>query len=658
MNRIQIFSIEVQDYRQYIGKQRIPLETNGKGNINVVEGENGSGKSNLLNAITFCLYDTEDHLEEAKEEGLNVYPYANREVLEDLDEGDEINGHVEVRFGQDSPEYRFRRTFTTVKKGENEFSDASGDLVLQKKEGTDWEIKDDPKTYRNQIIPTYVREYYLFDGELLDTFFDENYAERVKKGIIDVSHIDLLDRAERHQKSVRDALQDEDEFSGKEDEIRRKLKKKRSELEDLEDERDDIKDNLKETKRLIREKEKKLEGSDDKYIRNLQDQRKNAKERLGDLQDREDKLKAKSGDVLADAAPIVYCREALDYTLEEIKGLHEKGEIPPRIQEVLLRELLQEDRCICGDEPLDEEQEKSLNQLLEEVVEKLDEDGNLEAKSEIPRILDYGADQVEEVLALRQEIRGVGNKIENTETEINEIKEELKEYNTSDEEIDVDAIEEQLADLEDREEELQGQKEEILKKIGLKEEERDERDDELTEELSKKEKHQELVNKLEFLEDSIDNVTEVRETVLSEIRDEAEEKVEEYFNQLIWKDEEYEIKLEDDYTIQVLDEFGMDKIGSLSAGETQVLALSFMSALTSISGFEAPIVIDTPLGRISGEPRNRIAENIPNYIDNTQLTFLMTDSEYTTQVESRMKDSIANEFVLDANGLRTEAVRR
>jgi len=176
--------------------------------------------------------------------------------------------------------------------------------------------------------------------------------------------------------------------------------------------------------------------------------------------------------------------------------------------------------------------------------------------------------------------------------------------------------------------------------------------------LSKKEKHKELVAKPEFLEDAIYNVVQIRETVLGEIRDEAESKVEQYFNQLIWKDEEYEIKLEEDYTIRVYDEFGMDKIGSLSAGEKQVLALSFMSALTSISGFEAPIVIDTPLGRISGEPRNRIAQNLPEYIEDTQLTFLMTDSEYTTQVASRLKDDISNEYELQADGLRTEVIRQ
>lgn len=653
MSRIQIHSVKLENYRQYNGTQEVPLNTADGRNINVIEGENGSGKSNFLNAITFCLYDREEHLEDTREEGLNLYPLGNRETLEDLDEGDEVNGYVEVRLGRDKPEYRFRREFTTVKKGDNEFSDASGDLTLQRLEATDWEIKDDPHAHLNQILPIDVRDYFLFDGERLDTFFEEKYSEKVRTGIIDVSHIDLLNRAEDHLETVRDQLQEQDEFSGREDEIREELKTRKSKLDDLEDKLDNIQGNLEKTRKNIRQKEKKLEDSEDKYVRSKQKQRKNAEDRLKNLRDQRSNLKDKSGDVLSDAAAVVYCYDALGYTLDKITELYEKGKIPPRIQDYFIRELIERGTCICG-EDITEEHEHHLDQLLDEVSESLDKDDNLEAKSQIPQILDYGTDRVKELLELRQQISQLDTQIEDTETEINEIKEELQGYDTSDEEIDVDAIESQLDELKDREKKLDRQKTQMVKDIAVKEEEVDEKDEELREELSKKDKHKELVAKLDFLNDAIDNVIEIRETVLGEIRDEGEDKVEKYFNQLIWKDEQYEIKLEDDYSIRVLDEFGMDKIGSLSAGEKQVLALSFMSALTSISGFEAPIVIDTPLGRISGEPRNRIAQNLPDYIEDTQLTFLMTDSEYTIQVESRLKDHISNEYELEAEGLKTQ----
>lgn len=657
MTNLQIHSIELKNYRQFRGRQSIDLSMNGNRNINVIEGENGSGKSNLLNAVTFCLYDKEEHLEESKEEGLSLYPYGNRDELERLDVGDELNGYVEVRFGRKSPEYRFRREFTTVKKGDNEFADASGDLTLQRKEGADWVIKDNPNAHLNQILPVEVRDYYLFDGERLDTFFEEEYAEKVKKGIIDVSHIDLLKRADKHLDRVRDQIQDKDDFSGKEDELQEELNQKKNDLEQLKQKKEEIASNLAKTRDLIEEKEEKLGESDDKYVRMKEQQRSEKKERLRDLRKKREDLQDKAGSVLSEAIPIIYCNDALDFTLEQINELHEKGKLPPRIQDYFIKELLDEGECICG-EPIEEEHEHELRELLKEVEQGIDEDENLEGKSEIPRIQELGTEKVKRLLELRQQIRETEDEIETVEEEINEIKEKLKQYDTSDDDIDIGAIEDQLEDLEDREEELEQRKEDIVKKVGAKEGEVEQKKEELTNELKKKEKHQELVKKLEFLDQSITHVNDIQETVLAEIRTQAQEKTEEYFNQLIWKDEDYEVVLEEDYTIKVLDEFGMDKIGSLSAGEKQVLALSFMSALTSISGFEAPIVIDTPLGRISSEPRKRIAENIPDYIDNTQLTFLMTDSEYTTQVESRMKDSISNEYLLNNTGLKTEITKR
>ena len=91
---------------------------------------------------------------------------------------------------------------------------------------------------------------------------------------------------------------------------------------------------------------------------------------------------------------------------------------------------------------------------------------------------------------------------------------------------------------------------------------------------------------------------------------------------------------------------GLPSLGTLSAGERQVLALAFMAALGTISGFDAPVVIDTPIGRISGEPRQNIAESLPNYLSNTQVTLFMTDTEYTEPVQLRLNSRIGKEYKL------------
>ena len=86
-------------------------------------------------------------------------------------------------------------------------------------------------------------------------------------------------------------------------------------------------------------------------------------------------------------------------------------------------------------------------------------------------------------------------------------------------------------------------------------------------------------------------------------------------------------------------------MGGFSAGERQALALSFMAALNYVSGFKAPLVIDTPLGRIDeGKPKWQIAENLPRYLEQRQVIMLVTGSEYTDEVRKRLINRVGKEY--------------
>jgi len=91
----------------------------------------------------------------------------------------------------------------------------------------------------------------------------------------------------------------------------------------------------------------------------------------------------------------------------------------------------------------------------------------------------------------------------------------------------------------------------------------------------------------------------------------------------------------------------MEGIGTLSAGERQVLALSFMAALNSVSGFDVPIIIDTPLGRISKEPKKSIARNLPKYLKGEQVTLLVTEEEYTPEVRASLSGRVGKSYVIE-----------
>ncbi len=71
-----------------------------------------------------------------------------------------------------------------------------------------------------------------------------------------------------------------------------------------------------------------------------------------------------------------------------------------------------------------------------------------------------------------------------------------------------------------------------------------------------------------------------------------------------------------------------------------------MTALNSLSGFELPLVIDTPLGRLSSKIRDNLAEFLPEYTNNKQVTLIVTDTEYAGYFKEKIKDSVGEEYKL------------
>ena len=645
MTNLQFLSITLNDYRQYKGEQKINLQIRNDRHINVIEGQNGAGKSNILNSITLCFYGTEEHLKDEKEGGLETFPLVNRDRLEELDEDETATGYVEIELGEKEPEYVFKREFTTVKTSSG-FSSTIGDLRLQRRVNRDWKPVDNPHTYLNEILPTRVHEYFLFDGERLHEFFEEGYPERVQTAILDVSHIELLNRSLDHlEKMDTEIGRKASNFEGEAKRLKNQLDEKKQEREQKKERKQELEANIAEAESKITGIDNKLRDSSDAAVREKQERRKYLNDRLDQLEDEIDDLKEETTEEMVQAAPIIYNLKALEYTHEQFAELAQTGQLPPKIQDWFVQELLEKGECICGANlDSDEEKRQHLAELEQEMSLVMQE--NLEGKAEIPRIIDDGQDSLRRIIENRKKISERQTELDNVDVELRDISNELKNYDLP-EDVDVSSLESQRSEIEDRITEMSQEIGRVDQQIETLTEKIDDLDEKWRDEAAKEDKHRKLMKKLDFVEGASEEISEIKQTILAQIRENTEENMNQYFNDLIWKDEDYTVELGDNYTVSVYGKHGDNKIGSLSAGEKQVLALSFMSALTKISGFNAPIVIDTPLGRISSKPKKRIAQNLPTYLKDTQITFLMTDEEYTDDVRARLQNSVANEYQLE-----------
>lgn len=113
-----------------------------------------------------------------------------------------------------------------------------------------------------------------------------------------------------------------------------------------------------------------------------------------------------------------------------------------------------------------------------------------------------------------------------------------------------------------------------------------------------------------------------------------------------------------DFVIRIYNDKGAEiKLKDRSAGEKQIIALSFIWALTKTAGLSLPFVIDTPLGRLDSIHRNHIIRHYFNALSE-QVIILSTDTEVNREYVDFVKNYMIRgyELVYDST-IKSTAIR-
>jgi DNA sulfur modification protein DndD len=102
-----------------------------------------------------------------------------------------------------------------------------------------------------------------------------------------------------------------------------------------------------------------------------------------------------------------------------------------------------------------------------------------------------------------------------------------------------------------------------------------------------------------------------------------------------------------DYRLSLFDHSGNQiPTHQLSAGERQLLAVSILWGLSRASGRSLPAIIDTPLGRLDGQHRNKLVKNYFPKASN-QVILLSTDQEIDEDLYGKIKRVTSREYLIE-----------
>lgn len=146
--------------------------------------------------------------------------------------------------------------------------------------------------------------------------------------------------------------------------------------------------------------------------------------------------------------------------------------------------------------------------------------------------------------------------------------------------------------------------------------------------------HEDIRKQIDVIDMLYSNLKNIKSSIMDDMKREIENITWSYFDRMIWKKNTFgKIVISDNYDITVYNQDGTEMTGSLGATEQMALAYAFTLAIHKASGKNCPLVIDSPLGRVSDTNRENMAEALKEVSKNKQIIMLFTPDEYSEEVK-------------------------
>jgi DNA sulfur modification protein DndD len=635
---MRLLSLEISDFRAFHGLQRIEFAAEDAKRVTVFHGENGAGKTNLLNAVHWCM--TGQFTPRFQEKRLLVNKEAFRSGRREC--------HVELLF-QDEQErggvqYRVRRSATN--------EGQTGLEVYQIERGNSRPIPNGESLLR-MLMPDGLISWFFFDAEAIGSLELSGSLE-FKRDLRKTLGFDLVDTL----------LED---LEGVQSKLRREVANQTNdkELIVLQNEMDNIDLVLpgqRESAAALQAQLKQIEFSYEDVRSRLEKlplaepierQRQGVERAVLRLEHERKELKTKVSQLIGQAAPALLLQPLTSVLEGKLEQEEVRGKLPAPYSDQLVRDIETSQVCICG-RPVTEGSPEAhqihellrfastsaLNQRLSEVryairdIERQSETFPVEIAStrnrisEVDQELGRHEQELKELTKKLSDIKGYGGEIQKLEGERDRLKKERNNVT-----LQAGSMLQQIEQNVRRHKDLKARFEAAERKL--------------------------VVGKRLKLE--FDKVTKLMEYIRRSLREQELQaltilaiELNSVLKRYLTK--HYSAKINTDtYAVQLVDQ--ENKTVGHSTGEGQVLKFAFIATVVALAARKtqqkiqwmseptiAPLVLDAPFSALDPEYQGSVARNLATQA--TQLVLMISSAAWGEKVAAALEPVVGKRYLI------------
>jgi DNA sulfur modification protein DndD len=653
---LHFLSMTLSNFGPYKGTQTIDFSN--RSGVTIFWGDNGRGKTTLLNAFRYALFGTIQ-----RRNGV-LRSLRDMENIEGRDEG-HYGFSVVLKMDNDGTIYELTRQYRPLKEVTVPNSDDDYEKVMFLKKDGSFLSPNDTEHILNIIMPEQVSRFFLFDGELLQEYEEllENETstgDRIKEAIEKILGVPVLTNG---LVDVRECLENYDKLKSKAAQKDTKTRQFGLQLAAVDDE-------ITEHSKLIESQKAKLsdlykekmtltqKSEETEQVRGWITSRDNARRLLQQRKDSLSQVRQNLCTITKDAWKGMLAERiqlVADELSQQIAALEKRKQNKVVAEKFIIeiKKACQDHKCpVCEQEISDEyigileerirKSESEFSGLSEDDKEKL---LSLQGKLSGIRAL-HTADRQREIKILEDQVGTLQIEIGSLSQEISELTDKITKYGDT---SGVAGIAQQLAA--------------VISKIDITEKGIKDEQSVLDKAKESRTNINNLINRQASGGDLLiatqqyalcEQISKIFETGMTKYREKLKKNVEKDATEIfvhLSSDKDYiGLQIHDNYGLSIVHKSGR-LVPGRSSGFEHIVALSLIGALHKNAPLRGPIIMDSPFGRLDPTHKQNIVQQLPEMAEQSILL------AYTGEIDNQLaREALGNTLIREYHLVRRSSM--